>query len=105
MPTPAPARTRPHHLGVGMGLPATHAEVGSAARKVGGSVLSGMRTLGGLVLSAATSRAATDAGKRDTWGVAWLFLRDAPEREAEDEVRTDPHTLAVEEGEMEQHRR
>jgi hypothetical protein len=39
-----------------LGLPTTQAELGQAALKVGGSMLTGMRTLGGMALSAAKSR-------------------------------------------------
>ena len=75
---------------LGLGLPTTQAELGQAALKVGGTVLSGMRTLGGLALSAAKSRVASGgmakrgagagAGEPASGGVAVtrFFSRSAP---------------------------
>jgi hypothetical protein len=88
-------------MGMGMGLPTTQAELGHAALKVGGSVLSGMRTLGGLALTAARSRVVPSslsslssatattasspgvasrhgAGAGEGEGVVRLFSRSAP---------------------------
>ncbi|KAF8235718.1 hypothetical protein L208DRAFT_1537069 [Tricholoma matsutake] len=46
---------------LGLGLPTTQAELGHTALKVGGSVLSGMRTLGGMALSTAKSQVASSS--------------------------------------------
>ncbi|RDB23101.1 hypothetical protein Hypma_009950 [Hypsizygus marmoreus] len=71
-----------------VGLPSTQAELGTAALRVGGSVLSGMRTLGGLAFSAARSRVggAGGGGEGSTSGrggggsgVGRFFSRSAPE--------------------------
>ena len=65
----------------------TQAEVGHAALRVGGSVLSGMRTLGGVALSAAKSQVVSAgsgspsrhaAGEVSGGGVARFFSRSAP---------------------------
>jgi hypothetical protein len=65
--------------GGGLGLPTTQAELGNAALRVGGSVLSGMRTLGGLAVSATRSRV---SGGGEPAGVGGLtnrfFSRSAP---------------------------
>jgi hypothetical protein len=70
-----------------MGIPTTQAEIGHAALRVGGSVLSGMRTLGGMALSVAKSRVVSAgsgspsrhaAGEESGGGVARFFLRSAP---------------------------
>ncbi|KAF9463475.1 hypothetical protein BDZ94DRAFT_1258923 [Collybia nuda] len=65
----------------GLGLPTTQAELGNAALRVGGSVLSGMRTLGGLAVSAARSRV-SGADPNPGGGVGGLtnrfFSRSAP---------------------------
>ncbi|RDB23105.1 hypothetical protein Hypma_009954 [Hypsizygus marmoreus] len=75
-------------LGMGSGvagLPSTHAELGTAALRVGGSVLSGMRTLGGLAVSAARSRVGGSgvggerSGNGSGSGVGRFFSRSAPE--------------------------
>ncbi|RDB17454.1 hypothetical protein Hypma_001642 [Hypsizygus marmoreus] len=77
-------------LGMGSGvagLPSTQAELGTAALRVGGSVLSGMRTLGGLAVSAARSRVAGSgsgaggerSGSGNGSGVGRFFSRSAPE--------------------------
>ncbi|KAI0766225.1 hypothetical protein BD413DRAFT_494502 [Trametes elegans] len=60
VPVPAPDNTNALKLGLGM----SQAELSNAAAKLGGSVLSGMRTLGGLAISAARAgvNAATEPG-------------------------------------------
>ncbi|RDB26504.1 hypothetical protein Hypma_005607 [Hypsizygus marmoreus] len=79
-------------LGMGsgvVGLPSTQAELGTAALRVGGSVMSGMRTLGGLAVSAARSRVGgsgvgaggerSGSGSGNGSGVGRFFSRSAPE--------------------------
>jgi hypothetical protein len=62
-------------------------DIGHAALKVGGSVLSGMRTLSGMALSAAKSRVVSAGsgsssshavGEMSAGGVARFFSRSAP---------------------------
>ncbi|KAJ8481384.1 hypothetical protein ONZ51_g6042 [Trametes cubensis] len=65
-PVPAPEATNPLKLGLaGMGKGMTQADLGTAAVKIGGSVLSGMKTLGGLAMSAARAGVSAAAGERD----------------------------------------
>ncbi|KAI0365441.1 hypothetical protein BV20DRAFT_954256 [Pilatotrama ljubarskyi] len=65
VPVPPPDHSNPLKLGLtGM----SQADLGNAAVKIGGSVLSGMRTLGGMAISAAragVSAAAAAAAERD----------------------------------------
>ena len=72
---------------MGMGIPTTQAEVGHAALRVGGSVLSRMQTLGGVALSAAKSQVVSagsgspsrhTTGEVSGGGVARFFSRSAP---------------------------
>ncbi|KAI0333347.1 hypothetical protein GY45DRAFT_1344085 [Cubamyces sp. BRFM 1775] len=66
IPVPPPEATNPLKLGLGMGRGMTQADLGTAAVKIGGSVLSGMKTLGGLAMSAARAGvSAAVAGERD----------------------------------------
>ncbi|KAI8984805.1 hypothetical protein BD414DRAFT_66054 [Trametes punicea] len=65
VPVPAPETTSPLKLGLGMGMSMSQADLGTAAVKIGGSVLSGMKTLGGLAISAARAGvSAAVAGER-----------------------------------------
>ncbi|RDB23034.1 hypothetical protein Hypma_009839 [Hypsizygus marmoreus] len=105
-----PDRNAAVGLGMGSGvagLPSTQAELGTAALRVGGSVLSGMRTLGGLAVSAARSRVGGAGGGEEGSasrgggsgsGAGRFLSRSAPEgvvagagwgrgREAEDRER------------------
>ncbi|KAL1937335.1 hypothetical protein VTO73DRAFT_13848 [Trametes versicolor] len=73
---PVPSATRGHaHTStpvpppenqVKLGLNMTQAELGNAAAKLGGSVLSGMRTLGGMAISAARAGVAAAVAEQST---------------------------------------
>jgi hypothetical protein len=89
-PSTSPLATVPSSAGagpLGLGLPTTQAEIGHAALKVGGSVLSGMRTIGGMALSATKSRVVSAGsgsssshavGEMSAGGVAMFFSRSTP---------------------------
>lgn len=69
---------------VKLGLNMTQAELGNAAAKLGGSVLSGMRTLGGMAISAACAGVAAAVAEQNTatgpgtgFG-SMFFLKSAP---------------------------
>ncbi|KAI0666055.1 hypothetical protein C8Q78DRAFT_1060998 [Trametes maxima] len=67
--TSAPAPAPPSRAGIGLGLGLAgvkQADIGSAAAKLGGSVLSGMRTLGGMAFEAA--RAGVEAAVAESRG-------------------------------------
>lgn len=59
---PSPAQPRGQSRPTSGAFSVTQADLGSAALKVGGSVLSGMKSLGGLAYSAAKSRVTADQG-------------------------------------------
>ncbi|EMD31859.1 hypothetical protein CERSUDRAFT_119431 [Gelatoporia subvermispora B] len=90
--TPIPGRSGPFHMesdgGVKAGLGMSQADIGNAAVKLGGTVLSGMKSLGGLAISAARAgvsaavsgelttspKATVDSSK----GLSRMFSRSAP---------------------------
>ncbi|OCB89007.1 hypothetical protein A7U60_g3814 [Sanghuangporus baumii] len=73
-----PRMAIPHAPSIQIGsLNVTQADIGNAAMKVGGGLLSGMKTLGGIAVAAARGERSSSASV-DTGGLRKFFLRSAP---------------------------
>lgn len=74
-----PRMAVPHSPSIQLGpIHVSQADIGNAAMKVGGGLLSGMKTLGGLAVAAARGERASSATSAEGGGFRKFFSRSAP---------------------------